>query len=366
MKKRDVAREKYRLRAGLARWLNDLNRKSRDYESTSQNAHHKNSERREKIIAPPIISIYDFNAEKTDAFKKTLEFLDVIKRKFRLKNCYVDFSETLSVTAAAIVVVYAAIEQAGIGRSGKSDIIWSKKSERINRLLRQSNLPKLIRGYKITYDLDSARHMPIVSSVSNNMMEDIVDFIQNRIYTDMSADTEHVYGDAVSETINNVGLHAYPGSDLEERKWWLMCHTIGKQLYLAIYDTGVGIPKTVVERRWFMEAFEFNYPQAFRDLLAENPGKERHLLSRFVPARISDSELIGMSMRGDVSGTKKEKHGQGSKSILALVEDTSEGLLWVFSNGGLYKFDQALKKPEMYQLPMSFPGTLVQWNIELP
>ncbi|RYF50342.1 MAG: hypothetical protein EOO38_05890 [Cytophagaceae bacterium] len=90
------------------------------------------------------------------------------------------------------------------------------------------------------------------------------------------------------------------------------------------------------------------------------------LLTSIIPSRIKDAELIGMSMRGDVSRTREEKHGQGSKSILALVEETAEGLLWVFSNGGVYRFDQAVKKPEMYDLPMSFPGTLVQWNIELP
>lgn len=100
--------------------------------------------------------------------------------------------------------------------------------------------------------------------------------------------------------------------------------------------------------------------------MAENPGKSSHLLSRIAPARITDSELIGMSMMGDVSGTKKDKRGQGSKSILKLVEETSGGLLWVFSNNGVYKFDQAVKKPKMYALPMQFPGTLVQWNIELP
>ncbi|MEX6663216.1 hypothetical protein [Pseudomonas sp. W2-17] len=365
MKKLDVIRKKYRLRAVKANWLNELKRQTRTYASTSKGSSHKTGDRREKIIAPPIISIYDFNATKSDAFVQTMAFLDNIKKRFKLANCYIDFSGTVSVTAAAIVVVYAAIEQAGVGRLGKADIIWSK-SFRINVLLRQSNVPKLIRGYKVSYDLTSVNHMPVVSSVGNTMMDEIVDFIQNRIYENMSDETEHAYGDAVSETINNVGFHAYPERDVSQRKWWLMCHTQGKKLYLAIYDTGVGIPRTVIERRWFMDSFKFSYPQAFRDLIAENPGKEKTLLTSIIPSRIKDSELIGMSMRGDVSRTREEKHGQGSKSILALVEETAEGLLWVFSNGGVYRFDQAVKKPEMYDLPMSFPGTLVQWNIELP
>jgi hypothetical protein len=364
LKKSALDKDGSRYRAGVSRRENELGRKFRVYGSTGKSKKPSN-DRRVKIFAPPIISIYDFNAERSDAFKQTLLFLADIENNYRVKNCFVDFSETVSVTAAAIVVVYAAIERAGAKRKGKAEIIWSK-SERVNRQLRLSNVSRLIRGHKISYALDSVSHMPIVSSVGGKMSDVIVDFIQNRVYTDMSADTEHIYGDAVSETINNVGLHAYPGSHVDDRKWWLMCHTVGKKLYLAIYDTGVGIPKTVVERRWFMEAFEFTYPQAFRDTISECPGKETHLLSRIIPARITDCELIAMSMKGDVSGTKKEKHGQGSKSILALVEETSGGLLWVFSNNGVYKFDQAKKKPEIYPLPFSFPGTLVQWNIELP
>ncbi|MCR8932834.1 MULTISPECIES: hypothetical protein [unclassified Pseudomonas] len=287
--------------------MNEQDRKFRVYGavsvSTSGRAH--NSGRRAKITAPPIISIYDFSAQRSDAFKRTMQFLTDIKKYYRSKNCFVDFSDTVTVTAAAIVVVYAAIEQAGIGRKGKAEIIWSK-SDRVNRQLRLSNLSRLIRGHKISYALDSVSHMPIVSSVGGEMSDNVVDFIQNRIYTDMSAKIEHRYGDAVSETINNVGSHAYPLSNDDEKKWWLICHTMGKKLYLAIYDTGVGIPKTVIERRWFMEAFKFTYPQAFKEMLAENPGKEAHLLTRIIPARISDHELIGMSMKGDVSGTKKK------------------------------------------------------------
>lgn len=367
LKKSSLDKDKTHHRAGLSRWQNEQGRKHRLYGAVNSPKQGRRSsrDRRVKIVAPPIISIYDFSAERTDAYKRTMQFLIDIKRDFRSQNCFVDFSDTVSVTAAAIVVVYAAIEQAGVGRKGKAEIIWSK-SDRINRQLRLSNVSRLIRGHKITYALDSVGHMPIVSSVGGNMSDDIVDFIQNRIYKDMNANTEHVYGDAVSETINNVGSHAYPENSACERKWWLMCHTIGKKLYLAIYDTGVGIPKTVIERRWFLESFKFTYPQAFKDIMAENPGKETHLLSGIIPARISDCELIGMSMRGDVSGTKKDKRGQGSKSILALVEKTTGGLLWVFSNNGVYRFDQVVNKPEVYPLPMQFPGTLVQWNIELP
>lgn len=364
LKKISTERNLYRVRAGRARWLNEVSRVSKTYKRGNSVISKKKSGR-DLIVAPKNISIYDFGG-KTHGYNETMVFLSDIKKRFMVADCFVDFSNTSYVTAAALVVVYAAIDDARVGRSGKAEIIWSNKSARVNSILRVNNLHRIIKGHKITFALDSIRSMPIISSYGSEMMEEIIDFIQKRIYKDMTPDTEHIYGDAVSETINNVRLHAYPGADASDKKWWLMCNAVGKQLYLAIYDSGVGIPKTVVERPWFWSAVQMTHPTEYSDLLQQFPEYEKSLLLRLIPTKISDEKLIYLSMQGDVSGTKQEKHGQGSKSIMALVGDTSDGVLWVFSNGGLYKFNQSDKTPEMYKLPKSFPGTLVQWNIELP
>ncbi|WP_152031588.1 ATP-binding protein [Pseudomonas putida] len=364
MKKSNPEREFFRRRAGVARWLNELSRKDFSYTGRKKSGVSKGAGW-EVIVAPAIISIYGFG-KKNKHYDETVKFLEDIKKRFLKKDCFVDFSSTSSITAAALVVVYAALDEARIKRTGNAEVIWSKKNQRVNAILRANNIHKLIRGVKFSYALDSVKSMPVISSVGSEMMEEIIDFIQKRIYVDMSPTTEHIYGDAVSETINNVRLHAYPEASPADKKWWLMCSVVGKQLYLAIYDTGVGIPKTVVERPWFLRAVELTHPEKYSDLVAEYPEREKSWLLALVPTKISDEDLIYLSMQGDVSGTKEDKHGQGSKSILALVNDTEDGVLWVFSNSGLYKFNQSDKKPELYRLPKSFPGTLVQWNIELP
>ncbi|KEZ72825.1 hypothetical protein C5I_0117205, partial [Pseudomonas syringae pv. syringae FF5] len=331
-------RDIYRLRAAKTRWLNTLARKSLKYKEYTGRPPSTRSGRH-AIVAPRNLSVYSFGA-KTSPYPDTLVFVDELRRNFMIRDCFVDFRNTERVTAAALVLIYAAIDTARNERSAKADIIWSNKSQRVNVILRANNLHKLIRGEEIRYSLSDVKTMPIVSSVGSEMMEEIIDFIQSRIYQDkMSPDTEHFYGDAVSETINNVRLHAYPGQEPSAKKWWLTCSTIGNQLYLAIYDNGVGIPKTVIERPWFISAVQITHPQEYADLLAQFPEFEdkKPLLMRFIPTKISDDKLIYMSMQGDVSGTKIEKHGQGSKSIMALVGDTTEGVLWVFSNGGLYK-----------------------------
>ncbi|WP_312374329.1 hypothetical protein [Stutzerimonas nitrititolerans] len=365
MKRINYEKDIFGRRAALRRHKIEVKRKPRHYCRVNQ----KPKTRllgRELIKAPENISIYDFEGPNSH-YEKTISFLEDIGNRYMRTDCYIDFSETKLVTAAALVLVYSAIETARIGRHAKANLIWSQKSDRVNQILKTSNLQKLIQGNSFTYSLSSARHMPIVSSVGSNQMDEIIDFIQRSIYAEqMTPNTEYIYGDAVSETINNVGLHAYPAAPDDEKRWWLMCQTFGKKLYLAIYDRGVGIPKTVVERSWFLASMQTTHPEEYQRLTEEFPELEASGIKAYIPTRIPDQNLIYLSMQGDVTGTKKDKHGQGSKSIMALVSDTDDGLLWVFSNKGLYTFRQADRTPGLTALSKKFPGTLVQWNIEIP
>lgn len=368
MKKIDRERQHYQASAAQARWENHLRRKPKKY-NQSNGATHKNILGQEIIAAPDFISIYEFEGRDANYYK-TINFLETIKNKFKVSRCLVDFSHTKKISAAALVVVYAAIETASTGRNGTADVILSKVSQAVNNSLKSSNLIKLIRGQAVSYALADARNMPVISSVGSTQMEEIIDFIQRRIYKDqMSPMTEHVYGDAVSETINNVRLHAYPDRPADEKRWWLLCNTFGKNLYLAIYDNGVGIPKTVIERPWFLRSVKISQPKEYeqlRSLLPDLEHSELRVIGLLIPTMITDEQLIYYSMQGDVSGTRKEKHGQGSKSIKALVNDTEDGKLWVFSNKGLYTFNAEGQAPGMAKLKKQFPGTLIQWNIELP
>ncbi|ENU4118520.1 hypothetical protein ACGHBE_004533 [Pseudomonas aeruginosa] len=361
-------RRKIKQRIGYSRWLNELSRQGRSY-IPGKNRYRSTVLGREYIRAPKHISIYEIKSVRgaRAPYYQTISFLKDIEKRFKVRDCVVDFSQTERISAAALVVVYAAIELAAVGRSGSAQLVFSRRSPGVNSAIKASNLQKLIRGSEISYALDSVRSMPIISSVGSEQMDEIIDFIQRRIYKDaMEPETEHVYADAVSETINNVRLHAYPDCEPHQKRWWLMCHTFGKELYLAIYDNGVGIPKTIVERSWLLSSMKVVQPGEYRKILEVVPDLEKNGMSIYIPTIIPDEKLIFYSMQGDVSGTKQDKHGQGSKSIKKLVSDTDDGLLWVFSNYGLCTFTADDQTPSMSKLKAKFPGTLVQWNIELP
>lgn len=314
------------------------------------------------IEAPITISIYDVENEQT-FYTDTMDFISNIENELSKGTCIIDFSHTKSMSAAALVVIYAAVDAIKSKFSFRGRVRWST-SKAVNGAIKASNLQKLIENRPIKVTLNPSKALPIIHGVGSNYLEEVVDYIQNSIYkNEMSPETEHMFGDAVSETINNVRLHAYPKEKDDDKSWWLLCQVVGNQLYLAIYDTGVGIPKTVLDKPWFWASLEKTYPDEYEQLVKISPEIERQGWKLMVPKKLEDSQLIGLSMIGDITGTYKSKHGQGSKSIKALVEETDNGKLWIFSNKGLYIFEQGAEKPDLYKLPRKISGTLVQWNI---
>lgn len=340
----------------------------------------------EYIVAPEKLSLYEVSVDEK-IFLDTLEFIKNIRENFCHKKTVIDFRQTRRITAAALVIIYATLhDNLKLGYQ-KSAVMYPTDSAESTKLIRSKNVHKLIKGQNPDVDIKSARTLPIISGVGNEHFDDVIDYIQKRIFNDkMTEEDEYVYSDAVSETINNVGLHAYPHLSKPDRRWWMTCSVIGNQLFLAIYDLGVGIPETVMRKDWFMASLKSSYPEVYKKLHDEIPEVRNGTLELFayLPAKlvVKDSQMIYLAMTGDVSGTKQTKHGQGSKSIKALVKETKNGKLWAFSGKGLYTLGHEVKSkdsqsasipddanretvPQLYTLPTAIPGTLIQWNIQL-
>jgi len=319
-----------------------------------------------KIInAPEKVSIYDAEKPTKESYIETLKFREDLSKYLNKKDCVIDFSTTMNITAAAMLVIFSEIQTLVETGSSNTIIGWSKVSPSVNRMLKRTGLKKLLRKKDSVHNFSGLRNLPIISGTGSQHYDDIVDFIITRYFHDSaSPDTEYLISDAVSEAINNVSRHAYPDLDVEDKRWWLTCDVIGNQLYLAIYDRGIGIPHTVVEKRWFWSSLKATYPE-IHDELKEKLGEKSSVVEIFKLTKYKDAELIYLSMIGDISGTQKSKHGQGSKSFKALVNNTDGGRLWVYSNKGLYIFENDDAPPQVYKLPKDIGGTLNQWNISL-
>lgn len=367
MKKQKKSKKIISIRLSIRKHEKNIKRKNIYYSTEKPREQSSLFGNRKFIVAPSVISLYELSDNRQKEFNETVDFINNIERDLARNDCVFDFRNTEHASAAALIAIFATIEEA-IEASGKtkSVILWSTKSPAVNKAIKRTKISNLIKGTPYNKNLANHEHLPIVSSYGSEKMEEIIDHIVKSVYKDnMTPEEEYKFGDAVSETINNVGLHAYPKKDAQYKRWWLLCNVIGDQLYLAIYDKGVGIPKTVLDKPWFFATLESAYPEQYQELTQEFPEFERTGLIPIVKKKLYDAELIGISMAGDVSGTKKSKHGQGSKSIRALVDECEDGKLWVFSNKGLYHFCSVKDGPSLYKLPQKLPGTLVQWNIKL-
>ena len=253
------------------------------------------------IYAPEKLSIYEIENDK-EIFEATLNFIEEIKNNFCKKTTIIDFRDTKRVTAAALILIYATLETCATEGYIKSSILYPENSPATRRLLRAKNIHRLIQNQNIEYDFKSVELLPVISGVGNSHFDDIIDYIQKKIFkNNMSDQTEYYYSDAVSEAINNVGRHAYPSLSNDKRKWWLTCSVIENQLYLAIYDAGVGIPTTVIQKDWFLSSLKSSFPEEYKNLILASPELSgvKEKIMPFLPVSIAkDHQLIFFGVSG--------------------------------------------------------------------
>lgn len=347
------------------RYRINLKRKTKKYDAQVKESQSQTIGSSIRIKAPSFLTILDIKFSTT--LTQTLDFKNKIDKYVGKRNCILDFSDTIHFSASAQLIIYSSVQKAlkeNVGNGKVASIAWSNQP-RINKIIQRMPLDKLCKqngDVRINF-VDNRNRLQIVYGTSNQHIDDIIDFIQKWVYRNsMDSETEYRFGDAVSETINNVSSHAYPDLELNEKKWWLICDVIGDQLYLAIYDAGVGIPATVVKKKWFWQSCESLYPELTNEINQRYPDEK---LTFFTRTKAKDAQLINLSMKGDVSGTKIDKRGQGSKSIRGFVEDTETGKLQICSSKGLYIFEDSNKDINLYQLKEEIPGTLIQWNIKI-
>ncbi|WP_417442486.1 hypothetical protein [Idiomarina abyssalis] len=327
-----------------------------------------------KIEAPEVLSIY---SNQNGEFEATLEFKERLVKSRSLKGkTLVSFKFTKSFDASALLLIYSAVEQATPQETENQAKVRLADEPKVNMLLKRSNLKRLIEGRELIRVRADDQLLPVISSDSAEYTEEIVDFIKRKIYNnDLTANDESILSEAVMEAVENVLVHAYPelqtspeplsSSDtIKGRQWWMVCDVVKDQLYLAIMDSGVGIPETVKHKNWFEKAFREEYPELYQELYSELGRGERLLEKLNYKPNVTDANFINISMTGDLSSIEQQGRGQGSKSIKSLVSENEMGKLWVFSGKGLYLFRSNDDK-ELYNLPKSIKGTLLQWNIRI-
>ncbi|MFU8515913.1 hypothetical protein [Klebsiella quasipneumoniae] len=221
---------------------------------------------RVRIPAPSALDL--FNPEN---YKLFIEFITLIRDCINDgEKVLIDFRNTNAIKACAVIVLYAYIDFLQRQTKDKTVIaITTCGSARVNNWFKICGIWGITGFQRVT--ADKLNSMEIVSAVAgktkNNQesaearekIKNVLKYIKGTIYEGKISvsDGQKLYA-ALTESISNVGLHAYSNetqfsefiADIGKR-WWILAHKVEEQLYLMVYDMGEGIPVTLVKKDFF-------------------------------------------------------------------------------------------------------------------
>lgn len=155
--------------------------------------------------------------------------------------------------------------------------------------------------------------------------------------------------DALIEAMTNVGHHAYP-LDIRQwptaprGRWWLggSWRPDEKIVTVQMYDQGVGIAKTLPRAKHWSEVLP--------------------ILGRIDRER-TDAGMIEAAMDYGRTSTGKEGRGKGLAQMAEWIQQTGRGSLRIMSGRGSLTYLPG-NRPIRMSLPVSFGGTLVEWEVQ--
>jgi hypothetical protein len=312
---------------------------------------------RHTIFLPNTLSVFSSSSR---------EKLYILLRQLRevpsTSKLTLDFSSLSKIKISAILVLFAHLEIL-LENNKNARLIWIKPTDTtIDAKLSELGLWALL-GEKYR-PVEGAIRICSVSSAQNQIDEkqplrDAINYARNAITSyelpDSPEDTDNASFAAISESFTNVWQHAY-AEDLQRnhptlinpskiQKWWIAQTHIDGQLFMAVYDVGVGIPFSTRRRPW--------YKSLHSDILHTLKGMN------------SDSRDIQTALAYGTSRYKQQGRGNGLPTMKRFVEINPNGELCIISGKGVYKYKSKDNREEFSNLDSSYPGTLIQWNIAL-
>lgn len=314
---------------------------------------------RSVIVAPQALSFFEKNYDEFAKFLKDLHRLSASGK------ILIDLGSVRSAKAAAILVLYANIEQ--IQRTKKDYTVIKTiacKSSEISILFRTFGIWRLtgesrIRPQKSQKDSIEISTMNYASSKSKDKksLRAILKYAQASVSKTGMHEGSLLAYNAITESISNVWQHAYDDEFFsspvpeELRNWWIIVQCIEDQFFIAMYDIGAGIPKTISTKPWAAALIE-----AISSILDVTGMKV--LVS-------PDAKSIKAAVDYGKSRFKQDNRGKGLTEAKDFVQQNPKGSLLIFSGLGHYEYRTEGDEEKLETLGSQFRGTLIQWNIKL-
>lgn len=153
---------------------------------------------------------------------------------------------------------------------------------------------------------------------------------------------KELFADCLNEAVVNTVNHAYkfevahtPRKSLQ--KWWMFSLYRDELLFVAIYDQGVGIPRSLKRKP---ELADFLRPRSY-----------------------NDGRMIQGAVASELTSTKLPHRGKGLPEMLEFSNNLKHGGLSIWSQSGGVIYDAEKGKKTRHKLSRALPGTLVLWSI---
>ena len=266
------------------------------------------------------------------------------------RRIVLDFTHLQSPLAATVLRLHAEAEYVCAFHPGTRITFVAAAQSNTEKLLKRS---RFLRSAE-THQERPAGLLPITRCIGRPRLQDLFRKMNESIYggkVEIDDDEWQQVSGALAEAVNNVQDHAY---DHEERelyvkrlgaRWWIYAETIRNELWLAVYDKGIGIPEMVPRKR----------PSVLSLLRTALPGQSRDALLLEAALLDSESRFSNLPHAGG--------HGKGLGRIQRLAKAHPNGRLFIASGNGLVQANN--QGYHTHGLEHRVHGTLIQWNISI-
>jgi hypothetical protein len=228
--------------------------------------------------------------------------------------------------------------------------------------------PSIVKQLNELGFFDLFRTPPGLSSISGSNGLSLVKYIKGQCTDknkpkELKKSIQELVGDNISkwtflhsgltEAITNVSHHAYPKSlkmSSDDKNWYLTgsFDASSKELKIAFYDQGIGIPRSLPASEVWEKVLSF---------LSPLPKMEKKL----------HATLLKAAVQIDRTSTEDTDRGKGLPDLLEFIKQRKNGYLSILSLKGLYKYTISNGKERIKTFPFEneLPGTLIIWSVNL-
>lgn len=337
MKRLSYNRKRHQIRVARKRLrkLLKLRRRARTINAIRPNYH--------LIVAPHV-----FNLHETKYRNRLASFLRKLRHNVVTlqRPVQIDLLATKKMWAGATLLFKAELIRIYKITNGKAQICCRRPSnKKVQQVLRQTAIGKLLR-FRVN---EAAAYEDVIHwrhAEGTNAEGAKYDTILGKYDGTIAEPLAKGLYLGLTEAMTNCHHHAYikPRSDGldhqdETTDWWMFSQEKDGNLHVVFVDLGVGIPGSL-------------------------PVKQPSLWKRLTFQGVEDdATVIEEAVKESRSRTGLPHRGKGLKQLVDIIEITPRASLHIYSNSGLYKYDQA--GVEKINYSESILGTLIAWRVPL-